>query len=40
MYKEQQNDSESTLDENNESFDGDDVMDADFEEIKDNKDEE
>ena len=40
MYKEQQNDSESTLDENNESFDGADVMDADFEEIKDNKDEE
>ena len=40
MYKEQQNNSENNLDENNESFDDSDVMDADFEEIKDNKDDE
>ena len=40
MYKEQQNNSENNLDENNESFDDSDVMDADFEEINDNKDDE
>jgi molecular chaperone DnaK len=40
MYREQQNNSKNNLDENNESFDDSDVMDADFEEIKDNKDDE
>ena len=39
MYKEQQNDPENTFDENNESFENSDVLDADFEEINENKDE-